>query len=345
MKKHLLTGLALLALVLLVYFNWDEISAAFKLLREVKWQYLLLVPVTLTTSFLGRALYYQSFARALGYKVKYSRMLKLAYGANFVNQISPSAGITGATYLSYGLRRWVPAGKTTLIEYSRYIITHLSFIPILIVGLTMIYFSGSIDKIVVRIVLLIVVVAAIAAAIFVFALRSRKKINKLVYWVQRKVNAVARIFRRSDEPWVSKEQIDHLLVDFHEGVDFITKNWSKLEGAFAAGVLINLMEVASLYISFLALDYYVNPGAIIVSYALANVVGAISIIPGDVGVFEFAMVTAFSGNGVPVAVALSATLMYRVLNKTISLPIGFYFYTKSINSLPKKAAVRKRAKK
>lgn len=337
MKRHLLTALALIALVLLIYFNWPEIAKAFGLLKSVRWQYLLLVPLTLTISFLARAKYYQSFAHALGYTISYKKILRLTYGVNFVNQISPSVGITGATYLSYNLRNKVPAGKITLIEYSRYIITHLSFAPLLILGFGFVYFGGSIDKILVRIVLLVVAAAVVAGVLFIFALRRRRQIDKVVYWMHRVINSLAGLFRRNKKPLIKESQIASLLGDFHEGVDFITKNWLKLEGAFAAGIVINLMEVSALYVSFLALDYAVNPGAIIIGYSAATIAGAVSIIPGDVGVFELAMVTAFSSIGVPVSVALSATLLYRVLNKTLSLPVGFYFYSRSINNLPKKS--------
>lgn len=340
MKRYWLVGLAFAALSLLVYTNWSEIETALRLLREVRWQYLLLVPLTLSISFLGRARYYQAFAKALGYNVKFGKMLRLAYGANFVNQISPSAGVTGVTYLSLSLRNKIPAGKTTLIEYSRYIITHLSFTPILLLGLGFIYFSGSIDKIVVRIVVLVIGMALLAAVVLLFAMSRRRQADKIVHRVVGLINRIGSGLRLKRKPLIAAEQVTRLLGDFHEGVDFILSNWPRLRGAFLAAILVNLMEVSSLYISFLALGHAVNPGAVIISYAVASIAGAISIIPGDVGVFEFALVTAFTGTGVPVAVALSATLLYRILNKVLSLLPGFYFYSSSISHLPKKDAPR-----
>jgi len=89
----------------------------------------------------------------------------------------------------------------------------------------------------------------------------------------------------------------------------------------------NVMEVTTLFVVFASLGLYINPGAIIISYAVASVVGVISVIPGDVGVFEVAMITALSATGTPVAVGLSATVLYRILNKALFLPVGFYFYT------------------
>ena len=91
------------------------------------------------------------------------------------------------------------------------------------------------------------------------------------------------------------------------------------------------MELTTLYVVFLALGFYVNPGAVIISYAVASAVGVISIVPGDVGVFELAMITALSATGIPIAVGLSATLLYRVLNKALFLPVGFYYYSQIIN--------------
>lgn len=63
-------------------------------------------------------------------------------------------------------------------------------------------------------------------------------------------------------------------------------------------------------------------------------VGGISLIPGDVGVYEVAMVAAFSSLGIPVAAALSATVLYRILKKLITLSVGFVFYTRLISTMP-----------
>ena len=35
--------------------------------------------------------------------------------------------------------------------------------------------------------------------------------------------------------------------------------------------------------------------------------------------------------GVPAGLAISVTIMYRVLNMALSLPVGYYFYNKAIN--------------
>lgn len=334
----MLIGAGLAALGLLVYFNWADIIKAFRLLTDVKWQILLLIPITQTLSFVGRALYYQSFAKNLGYKIRFKRLLKLAYAVNFVNQISPSVGVTGVTYLSINLRRWLPSGKTTLIEYGRYVISHLAFTPVLILGLGFIYFGGGIDKIIVRIVVLVVGVVLLASLAFLFALTRRRELDKLVYKFQSLINYLARIIRRQDKPLVSDKRVARLLKDFHEGTDLMLKNRQKLKQPFTALVLVNLMEVVTLYVVFLALAHPVNPGSIIISYAMATIAGAISIIPGDFGIYEFAMVATFSSTGVAVAAALSATLIYRVLNKALSLPVGFYFYSRSLGkkAIPKK---------
>jgi uncharacterized protein (TIRG00374 family) len=82
---------------------------------------------------------------------------------------------------------------------------------------------------------------------------------------------------------------------------------------------------------FLALGSPVNPGAVIISYAVANATAVVSIVPGDIGVYELTMVTALSSTGVPVALGLSATLLYRVLNKALFLPIGFFYYSQILN--------------
>jgi uncharacterized protein (TIRG00374 family) len=70
----------------------------------------------------------------------------------------------------------------------------------------------------------------------------------------------------------------------------------------------------------------VNPGAIIVAYAVASMAGLVAVLPGGVGVYEGLMTAILASAGIPKALALSATLVYRVLTMVIFLPIGFILY-------------------
>ncbi len=340
-KRYLLVVVALLAIVFLVIINWSEILKALELIQDSTWQILLAIPIIRLTSMFAVARFYQSFLGALKYRISLRRLFPLTLAVNFVNQVSPSAGVTGATFLSYNLRDEVPSGKTTLVEYGRYFLTYTSYAIFLAAALGMVYFGGGIDRIVVRIVLLLVSSGLLVSIGFMVALSFKNRFNQIVYLVQRFIDRVSKWFRRGGQPLIGRQRVHRLLSEFHDGYDLVLKERRRLLGPLIYALLSNLLEVTALYIIFLALGVTLNPGVIIIGYAVANAAGTISLVPGDVGIYEVALVTALSAVGVPLAIALSATILYRLLNKAILLPLGFIFYTKFVSRMPAKARLRR----
>lgn len=325
--RHWLIIIALAALGLVGYLNWHDVVEAFRLFKSINFVVLALVPVILSLSILANASYYRSFLRQFGYNPSLKKLYKMSLGLNFVNQISPSVGLTGVTFLSYVLRKeGVPAGKVTIVQYGRYALTYFSFSAVIALALGFLYFGGGIDKIVVRIVIIIVAISLVASLLLIFALSSRRRLNGLVYWVQRGIDWVSGHLRNG-RPLIGKDRITRLLREFHQGLDLVIKERHRLKVPLLFTLMASVMELSALYVVFLALGIYINPGAVIISYAVANGVGIISIIPGDVGVYEVALVSALAATGAPVAIGLSATLLYRVINKALLLPFGFYFYS------------------
>jgi uncharacterized protein (TIRG00374 family) len=88
----------------------------------------------------------------------------------------------------------------------------------------------------------------------------------------------------------------------------------------------------------MAFGEFVNPGAVIIAYAVANFAGLISVLPGGVGVYEALMTAVLAAAGIPAALSLPVTVMYRILNSAIQLIPGYYFYQKNLHNRDKNYA-------
>jgi uncharacterized membrane protein YbhN (UPF0104 family) len=78
------------------------------------------------------------------------------------------------------------------------------------------------------------------------------------------------------------------------------------------------------------------------AYGIANVAGLVSVLPGGIGIYEALMTAVLVSTGVPAAVSLPVTVMYRVANTLIQIPPGYYLYQQSLRrgrQLPKVADV------
>ncbi len=100
----------------------------------------------------------------------------------------------------------------------------------------------------------------------------------------------------------------------------------------------SVTEIATLYTVYAAFGEYVNVGAVIIAYAVANFAGLISVLPGGIGVYEGLMTAVLATVGVSPATSLPVTVMYRVLSMAIQLPPGYYLYHRAIHRKDKPAA-------
>jgi hypothetical protein len=118
--------------------------------------------------------------------------------------------------------------------------------------------------------------------------------------------------------------------ELHQNYKLIEQQYRELKSPFWWGFWANLAEVMAVYVVYIAFGHWVNPGAVILAYAVANFAGFVSVLPGGVGVYEALMTGVLVATGVPAAVSLPVTVMYRVLNMLIQLPPGYYFYHRTL---------------
>ncbi len=87
-----------------------------------------------------------------------------------------------------------------------------------------------------------------------------------------------------------------------------------------------LLDAASLAVFVGAFGHWVNPDGLLVAYGLANVLAAIPITPGGLGVVEAALTTLLVGFGTPRGVATLGVVAYRLVNFWLPIPLGGLSY-------------------
>ena len=92
----------------------------------------------------------------------------------------------------------------------------------------------------------------------------------------------------------------------------------------------NITEIAALYVVYIAFGDYVNIGAVILAYAVANFAGLISVLPAGIGIYEGLMTAVLVATGIPAGLSISVTIMFRIVTMFIQLPPGYYFYQKAL---------------
>lgn len=87
-----------------------------------------------------------------------------------------------------------------------------------------------------------------------------------------------------------------------------------------------LLDAASLWVFVAAFSHFIPPVDLLVAYGLANILAAIPITPGGLGVVEFVLVSMITGFGPTAGQALSGVLAYRAVNFWLPIPFGGLAY-------------------
>jgi len=87
-----------------------------------------------------------------------------------------------------------------------------------------------------------------------------------------------------------------------------------------------VLWISVLYFSFLAMNYHINVGYLVIGFAIGQLVGIASMVPGGAGTMEGSMALVFKAFGVPIETSLATVLLYRVSFNIIPFLLSLPLY-------------------
>lgn len=124
------------------------------------------------------------------------------------------------------------------------------------------------------------------------------------------------------------DAVEQSIDSFHGGLKDIHKNKHGLLKATVFSFIGWIFDVAAIYAVFLALgaESYIHPGVLILAYTISMMSGWLPLfMPGGLGIVDSTMAVLFIYGGVPVDIAMLATLLYRLASYWSNTAIGGYF--------------------
>ena len=331
--KLALTIVTMLALGLLAYAVRQQLADTLANLSSVNiFAVLLIIPLEMLNH-LSQGKLYQGLFRVLGERFRTRSMMRLSLELNLVNSVFPSGGVSGFSYLSLRLKsEKISTAQATLVQLMRFILIFVAVQILLFLGLLSLAIGGQAND------LILLVAGSLATLLFVgtfalaFIVGSKTRIDKFFTSITRLLNRLIHIFRRKNPETINIETARKTFYELHENYMHIRRNLQVLRKPLMYALLASMTEIAAIYVVYIAFGKLVNPGAIILAYAVANFAGLVSILPGGIGIYEALMTAVLAAGGVPAALSLPVTLMYRVVNMSAQLPPGYYFYQKNLHA-------------
>jgi uncharacterized protein (TIRG00374 family) len=325
--KTILTIVTFIALAGMVYALRKEVLQVIENLGKVNaWALLLMIPIQLL-NYDAYARMYRRLYASLGEHVPYRFLFRVQLELNFVNHVFPSGGVSGFSY--FGLRmkdKGVTPGKSTLIQVMKFGLIFISYQLLLLLGLLCLAVVGRTNN------LTILVLASLATLLVVctlggmFIISSKKRINAFFTYITQVLNRLIHVVRPRHPETISIAKVQEMFTELHENYVFLKQNYRQLTAPLVYSLIANATEVLTVYVVYIAFGKFVNLGAVIIAYAVANFAGLVSVLPGGIGIYEALMTAVLATAGVSPALSIPVTVMYRVLSTLIQIPPGYYFY-------------------
>jgi uncharacterized protein (TIRG00374 family) len=334
----LLAGLLGVGILLLA--NLGDLSKFLLALRHFHWYVIVLFVVVQLGSYYCNARYYRAFFAISEHTVELRRLYEVSLAINFANQVVPSGGVAGTTYLTEAVKDEVPAGMATLAQLGRYIFTFLSYFIVLAVGFLIFFLSDDSDlnKVSVRFIIILMLAVLAVGLILLMVFAERSRLEATLRPITRLVNIFGRRILRRSKPIIKPHWADQFLDEFYRGYHLVLGHKGRWPTLLGWSLAYNIAEVATIYVVFLGLGQWVNPGIVITAYTLAIIASFAGFLTGGIGVYELGMIGTFTALGIPFAMAFTVVLVYRVLSMVLFLPPGFYFYRRHLLQRKQKAA-------
>ncbi len=324
LRRRWLLWLPSLAFLSLLAVRFAEIRQVTETLLQGQWQWVLIAVLTQVAYYSLYAVLYQFGFLAVGVKSHWGELIPVLFASIFLKAVVPSGGVSSlAVMVDDAAKRGqssARAAEGALLVLAADLVT---MVPLLLYGLHYLALRGALQ--------LYQVVAAIMFLLFTAGLGAMLLLGKwqprLLYdallGVQQVANRLAARLRRRPflaESWASKSA-----ADFSGAAEGIAAHPWQLSRTLALALLVHLLDVAAVYVIFLAYGHAVGLEAAVVGFGLDVVFSVVSFIPHGLGVAESAIAAAFMSLGVPTAKAIVVALAFRGLNVWLPLGIGFLF--------------------
>src|SRR3989344_1259544 len=337
--KLVLTIITFAGLTLLIYAVRRQIGDTINNLWQVNIWALSAMLLWQLLNYHSYAKLYQSLYYILGERIRYRPLFRVAMELNFINNVLPSGGVSGVSYFTVRMRdAQVPSSKSTVVQLAKFIMLFASFQILLALGVFFLAIGNNVNNFTILVAGSLFTLLMIGSLGIGFIIGSQKRIDSFFTYVTKVINRIIHIFRPHYPETINVQKAREAFTDLRENYNLLKSDLGSLRKPIAYALLCNIAEVMTIYTVYVAFGHFVNPGAIILAYAMASFSGIISVLPGGVGIFEAVMTAVLAAAGISAGLSIPVTIMYRMLNMLIQLPPGYYFYYRNLNKKSEHAA-------
>jgi phosphatidylglycerol lysyltransferase len=322
MNRRALLWLLLIGFIWVVVTRLTEIQNLAETLAKGLWGWVLVAAILQVLYFVVMTASYQAAFWTVEVRGRLFELLPVTFAALFVNVVAPSGNVSGmALWADDAARRGESPARTMAGTLLQLIIDFVSFTLVLAIGMVHLFLQHDLEVYQIVAALILFLMTLALSSVLALGLWQPELLRRLLLWLKTAANKLAKRLKRAD--FFDDEWVERNATEYTDASAAIARYPKRLARAMGIMMVAHIVDLASLYVLFLAFQYPIPIGALVAGYAMGILFWIVSPTPQGIGVVEGVMALVFTSLGVPAAVAATVTLAFRGLTFWLPLLIGF----------------------
>lgn len=298
-------------------------AETFALLARAIPFFVALIALTQIGRYLAMAVSLRVVAEIVKMRVSMLPLFEVVVAAQAANRtfVGGAAGL--AIRLSFFLRRGMRSGTFIAVETIEDGVSLVAVALLFLTGVVYVFSSDAGMGLNVQAVAVVSVGVLLLAALAIVLLRNRALVEKIADALAQGVNRiVGKIARRN---LYDAARVRGGVNDFYSALLLAKTDLPRVLISFGCALTRLGCDALGLYFAYLAVGYEIAPGTALLIFIVSTSVSTLAAVPGGIGVMETTLALMSTALGVPLPIAVSAALLFRVISFWLPIPAGYAF--------------------
>ena len=298
-----------------------------------------LIPLIVLLNVLNSIAFTISWKFLVPVEIGFYKLFRFYIAGTFISNITPTFGAGGEPVKAILLGEETATSKAGCFAS---VVSQrlLSMFPFLLIELTGLWLLLYMPELVIGRLELLALFSSILFGVGTFVLlvyfyTRKDKLSSFVNLTVRLLAPLIRLVKRGFDHGLYADAVESSVNSFHIGLKNISGNRKGLAGAMFFSSLGWIFDIMNVYVVFLSLGpgTQINASILIITYVISMASGWLPLfLPGGLGIVDSTMVALFLLNGVPLEIALLATLLYRLASYWFNTVLGAFYLLRSIRT-------------
>jgi uncharacterized protein (TIRG00374 family) len=310
----------------MVIYYISTIKTDIKLLQKVNIFWLAAAITGQAATYLFSALVYQNLLKLFKEHNRLSiwQLFRASIVALFTDQIIPSAGISGSSFIfNFLVKRKLTAATAFSVIILELLTYYTAMEIIIMAGFVFSFFSFHVPAII------IIVLACGTIAYFLFALLVTFIGKKETILKLGKKKFKIKFLQRFTRKLTDRLEGESLPTEMNEPWSILNKHRKLITPVILFHICLFGADAFTILALFQGLGVSISFLVAFIAYLLARIISLLPISPGALILYESSMTFFLTRLGAPLGTSILVTLLFRFLSFWMPMPVGFFLFRKS----------------